>query len=170
MIDRYLAKEVWLGKVAGPVLCSEHPTVHIYRFGVIPKPHQPGQFRLILDLSHPQGASVNDGIEPELCSLKYTSVGEAVKKVKAMEPGAHLTKVDIESAYRIVPVHPEDRMLLGMEWKGKLYIDMALPFGLPKFSTPWRMPCSGFCKGRVLSPYIIWMTSLYLVLQTRRLA
>ena len=41
-----------------------------------------------------------------------------------------LAKLDIESAYRIVPVHPLDRIHLGMEWHGKLYVDTALPFGL----------------------------------------
>ena len=130
VIDKYLAKEVRLGRVAGPFASGRSPTLHISRFGAIPKAHQPGQFRLILDLSHPEGTSVNDGIEPELCSLKYTSVSEAVKRVMAMDPGVHLTKIDIESAYRIMPVHPEDRNLLGMEWKGKQYIDLALPFGL----------------------------------------
>ena len=38
--------------------------------------------------------------------------------------------VGIESAFRIIPVHPDDRPLLGMEWKGKLFINTALPFGL----------------------------------------
>ena len=27
-------------------------------------------------------------------------------------------------------MHPDDRLLLGMRWKGKLYVDTALPFGL----------------------------------------
>jgi hypothetical protein len=38
--------------------------------------------------------------------------------------------MDIQSAFRIVPVHPADRHLLGIEWEGKLYVDDALPFGL----------------------------------------
>ncbi len=124
VIDEYLAKEVRLGRVAGPLESRACPGLQVSRFGAIPKPHQPGKFRLILDLSH------NTGIEPERCSLTYASVGEAVRKVLAMEEGAHLTKIDIESAYRIVPVHPDDRGLMGMEWKGMRYIDMALPFGL----------------------------------------
>ena len=41
-----------------------------------------------------------------------------------------LAKLDIESAYWIIPVHPDDRPLLGMVWKGSLYVDTALPFGL----------------------------------------
>ena len=41
-----------------------------------------------------------------------------------------LAKLDLCEAYRIVPVHPEDRPHLGMQWKGKFYLDSALPFGL----------------------------------------
>ena len=33
-------------------------------------------------------------------------------------------------AYRMVQVHPEDRLLLGMSWEGALYVDTVLPFGL----------------------------------------
>ena len=44
--------------------------------------------------------------------------------------GTLLAKLDLESAYRVVPVHPVDRPLLGMEWKDQLYVDAALPFGL----------------------------------------
>ena len=130
VVDEYLEKEVRLGRVFGPVEEAVLPTAHINRFGIIPKPHQPGKYRLIVDLSHPRGASVNDGIERELCSMKYTSVDEAVRVVVALGPGTQMAKFDIESAYRLIPVHPDDRPMLGMKWKGKLYIDSVLPFGL----------------------------------------
>lgn len=39
-------------------------------------------------------------------------------------------KLDLKSAYRIVPVHPLDQHLLGIEWQGIQYWDQALPFGL----------------------------------------
>ena len=42
----------------------------------------------------------------------------------------HLVKLDIQDAYRIVPVHPSDCNLLGIHWNGGTYIDIALPFGL----------------------------------------
>ena len=38
--------------------------------------------------------------------------------------------------YWMVPVHPQDRSLLGVQWEGQAYVDAALPFGLrsaPKF-------------------------------------
>ena len=85
-----------------------------------------------MDLSHPKGEGVNDGIEPELCTLRYTSVDEAVQRILGKGPGALLEKFNVEIAYRVVPVHPADRWLLGMRWREKLYmyIDTALPFGL----------------------------------------
>lgn len=104
--------------------------VHVSRFGVIPKPHQPGKWRLITDLSSPKGASVNDGISSALCSLSYKSVDDAVCTVARLGLGAWLAKFDIASAYRLVSVHPQDRLLLGMAWKGGTYMDGALPFGL----------------------------------------
>ncbi len=130
VVDEYLAKEVRLGRVAGPVDPTTHPGIQINRFGVIEKPHQPGKFRLIVDLSHPEGHSVNDGLEPELCTMRYTSVDVAVARVMAHGVGTSLAKFDIESAYRIVPVHPDDRPLLGMSWRGRVYVDKVLPFGL----------------------------------------
>ena len=39
-------------------------------------------------------------------------------------------KTDIESAFRLIPVHPDDWELLGMCWNGQYYFDKALPFGL----------------------------------------
>ena len=38
--------------------------------------------------------------------------------------------MDLESAYWIVPVHPEDRHLLGIHHDSAMYVDAALPFGL----------------------------------------
>ena len=122
VVDKYLAKEVELGRVLGPLGEGVSQQVHVNRFGVIPKNHQPGKWRLIVDLSHPEGGSVNDGIEPELCSLRYTSVDEAVRRVIRKGRGTELAKFDIESAYRTVPVHPDDRPLLGDEVeRGDLY-------------------------------------------------
>lgn len=41
-----------------------------------------------------------------------------------------MAKADIKQAYRIVPVHPEDRHLLGVQWQGEVIIDKVLPFSL----------------------------------------
>ena len=94
----------------GPFERSEMPEVHLSRFGVIPKSNQPGKWRLIVDLSHPEGRSVNDGISGELYSLQYMSIEEVVRRLLKLGPGAQMAKMDIKSAYRMVPVHPQDRV------------------------------------------------------------
>ena len=104
--------------------------IHCSPIGIIPKKNKPGKWRLIVDLSSPAGASVNDGIRMELCSLSYTSVDVVAEKVLGMGKGTLLAKMDIKQAYRMVPVHPEDRRLMGMNWDGKVYVDKTLPFGL----------------------------------------
>ena len=128
-IEAYLSKEVSAGRIVGP-LPSGISGVQISRFGVIPKPHQRGKWRLITDLSSPSNASVNDGIDSALCSLSYATVDDAVRCILRLGRGSLLAKFDFESAYRLVPVHPQDRLLLGMAWKGRVYVDGALPFGL----------------------------------------
>ena len=93
---------------------------------------------MITDLSYPPNASVNDGIEASLCSLSYVTVDQVASMAASLGAGTLLAKVDIESAYRLVPVHPDDRPLLAMQWKGGVYVDTMLPFGLrsaPKIFT-----------------------------------
>ena len=45
--------------------------VQINSIGLMPKSHQVGKRRLIVDLSHPLGKSVNSGISEELASITY---------------------------------------------------------------------------------------------------
>ena len=129
VVREYLGKECAEGRVLGPLDPDQYPGVHVSRFGVIPK-GSTGKWRLIVDLSAPEGHSVNDGIREDWCSLSYVTVDDAVSAVQRLGQGAQLAKVDIRSAYQIVPVHPDDRPLLGMMWEGALYVDTALPFGL----------------------------------------
>ena len=132
VVQEYISKECKEQRLLGLFGPSSKiwSQVHVSRFGVIPKGSS-GKWRLILDLSSPAGFSVNDGICPEYCSLSYTSVDEAAKLVCSLAQHSLLAKpVDIQSAYRIVPVHPEDHLLLGMVWQGNLFVDTALPFGL----------------------------------------
>ena len=97
MIDEYLEEETRLGHVIGPLDAQEVEGIQISRFGVIPKPHKPGQWRLILDLSHPVGLSVNDGIDEKLSSLSYVSVDEIVNTMLSLGQGAMLAKIDVQS-------------------------------------------------------------------------
>jgi len=137
VVTAYLEEECAHGRV---ILVGPRESVaglHISPFGVIPK-GQTGKWRLIVDLSSPHGHSVNDGIDRELCSLSYVSVEDVASSILLLGRGALMAKIDIKNAYRLIPVHPDDRLLLGMEWQGRAYIDTTLPFGLrsaPKIFT-----------------------------------
>ena len=84
----------------------------------------------ITDLSFPPARSVNDGIDPELCSLSYTTVDRAAEIAARLGRGALLAKVDIESAFRLIQVHLHDRPLLAVRWQDQIFVDPMLPFGL----------------------------------------
>ena len=81
---------------------------HLYTLIVIPKGQNTGKWRLITDLAYPRNCSVNDGIEACLCSLCYTMVDDIAADVVALARG---TLFASESAYRLIPVHPDDPML-----------------------------------------------------------
>ena len=44
--------------------------------------------------------------------------------------GTLMAKFDVASAYRNMAIHPDDRPLLGMQWRGKYFVDLDLPFRL----------------------------------------
>ena len=61
---------------------------------------------------------MNDGIDPQDFSLLYIKVDQVIRMVSGYGPGALMAKFDVECAYRNIPVHPDDRFLLGMMWRG----------------------------------------------------
>jgi reverse transcriptase-like protein len=84
--------------------------------------------RIIHDLSHPLGQSVNSGIAHLPVTLSSFDAG--AEFVRAAGKGCWMCKIDITAAYRCIPVRPEDFHLLGMIWAGQYYYDKCLPFGL----------------------------------------
>ena len=130
LVAKHLATEVAAGRLLGPLPSHLARLCQVSPIGLIPKPHQPGKWRLIVDLSSPRGASVNDAITSALCHMHYASVLQAASIVRRLGPGTLLAKIDLLNAYRIVPVHPDDHPLLAVRWGSDTYLDTALPFGL----------------------------------------
>ena len=128
VIDDYLLAEMVRGRISG--LFSAPPLTNLYNshFDAI---HHVGKWGLILNLSSPPGGSVNDGIQREPFSAQYMSADDIVDGIIDLGRGPLMAKYDIENTYRIVPVHPEDRFLLGTCWKDNFLVDLGLPFGLP---------------------------------------
>ncbi|CAB4028379.1 Hypothetical predicted protein, partial [Paramuricea clavata] len=63
-------------------------------------------------------------------SLQYVKVDDAIRALVDMDPWALMAKFDVQTAYRNILIHPDDRYLLGMKWRDRFYVDLVLPFGL----------------------------------------
>lgn len=133
-------KELILGRVAGPFVFSPLPNLRLSAVGMVPK--KDGSFRLIHHLSYPSGSSVNDFIDKSLCSVKYSSFDKALCMLANLGPGAQIARLDIKSAFRLLPIHISEFELLGFKIQDMIFIDKCLPFGcsvscakFEKFST-----------------------------------
>jgi len=123
-----IREEIAAGRVAGPF---KHPPIKglvCSPIGLVPK-STPGKFRLIHHLSWPRGSSINNGIDPHNGHVTYSSFDSIVDKIMHMGRKTALAKVDIRSAFRLLPVRPEDYHLLGFRFEGEYYYDLAMPFG-----------------------------------------
>ena len=127
LVTQYLEREVSLGRME---IIARMNLVHTSPIGLIPKKGKPGRWRLIVHLSSPNGGSINDGIDQNLASLKYPTVDHLAMLVRQVGRGTYLVKADIKEAFRNIPIHPDDRWLLGVKWGGVTYVDKVLPFGL----------------------------------------
>ena len=123
-MDAYIQDELAAGRLIGHISPNQVQECHINPIGSIPKPHQPGRWRLIVDLSSPHGHSINDGISPP---IHYASIDTAIELALELGSGAELAKFDLHSAYRFVPINPQDQHLLGIRWRDKVFLDSALP-------------------------------------------
>ena len=136
-----LKHEVELGRIVGPFESPPFENFRCSPVGLVPK-KTPGEFRMIQHLSAPRNNSVNGQIDPKDCSVAYSTLDDAVLLVQAFGGGACMGKADIKSAFRLLPVHPDDFDLLGICVKGKFYYDRCMPMGcsiacstFEKFST-----------------------------------
>ena len=128
IVREKISSEIAAKRVKGPFSEPPFPEMKISPIGIVPK-KVPGQFRLIHYLSCPNGLSVNDFIDPAFSSVKYASFDDAVEHLIKLGPYTKLAKTDIDSAFRLIPIHPSDHPLLGFKFGTEFYYDCCLPFG-----------------------------------------
>ena len=92
MVTAYLQEEGTLEKVLGPLWFRIRPWLQVSSFGVIPKDHTPGKWRLIIDLFSPEENSANDVIFLDLCSLSYFSIDEVNRVMASLAEGQCLPR------------------------------------------------------------------------------
>ena len=66
LVQDFLGTELKKGRIISPLDPGEYPSIHTNSFGVIPK-STPGKWRLIVNMSSPEGGSVNEGIQGDFC-------------------------------------------------------------------------------------------------------
>ena len=133
-IDFYIATEVahraLLGPFGGPPVAPTHISPLMTR-------HKKDSLhrRVIMDLSWPEGASVNEGVDGddymgERARIKLPTVQFMEDRVLEIGRGAFLYKTDLARGYRQLRVDPADWPILGFQHEGRFYLDICPPFGL----------------------------------------
>ena len=121
-------KELDRGHTLGPFKNPPFDITHRSPVGAVVK--KDDSCRLIMDLSQPRGGSINEYISKDDFSVQYTHFDTATDMVRAAGIGCLLSKVDIQHAFRLLPVHPSNWPLLGYIREGMYFNDTVLPFGL----------------------------------------
>ena len=72
---------------------------------------------------------VNEYISKGEFPVKFIKFGDTVNMVSRLGKGALMAKIDVKYAFRLLPVHPDDRDLLGTCWVGLYFAELRLPVG-----------------------------------------
>nr|XP_033493145.1 uncharacterized protein LOC117263659 [Epinephelus lanceolatus] len=156
-VDTLLAKEVTEGFMISPF---DHPPFSVFRIspiGVATRKYS-GKKRLIVDLSSPHGSdipSINSLIPSPDFSMQYATIDHAMALIRLAGHGAWLSKADITSAFKVLPIHPAFWCYFGVCWKGAYYFSVRLTFGCkssPKIAR--AVP-----KSLTLSEALCWILS-----------
>jgi len=157
VVDSKLIKERQCGRILGPFSYPPFSNLRVSPLGVIPK-KAPGEFRMIHHLSFPYGDSINTFIPSEFSTVKY-AVDDAINFI--------IAKTDVRSAFRIIPVHPSDYPLLGLQWRGQWYYDRCLPMGCSSSSKTFESLSTAMewiARNKLGIPHILHILDDFLII------
>lgn len=104
------------------------------------------KWRIIVDLSFPHGATVNDGIDNHNhlgSDITYSlpTITDLVTRRQDQGTAAYLWKADLTCAYRQLRADPLDTPLLGIKVGTDIYLNLCPPFvanHLPLYAKGWQ--------------------------------
>ena len=135
-VSAVIAADVRAGKKAGPFAEKPFPVMCVSPIGAVPKKN--GGLRVIHHLSYPHGGdSVNAGVRD--VKIQLSKVAHGARAIAKFGKDCWLVKLDVEAAYKQVPVRREDWPLLGFKWLDQWYYERVLPFGLRSSCRLWEM-------------------------------
>lgn len=127
-VDDYISKERAAGRLAGPFSNPPFKKFHCSPIGLVEKKVK-GEYRMIHHLSFPRGQSVNDHIPPDKKHTRYATIEDAIALVRNVCKLAFMSKTDVKKAFRILPLHPNERHLFVFRWNDEYYVDLAVQMG-----------------------------------------
>ena len=105
-ISEQLAASCARSETTGPFPSPPFQFMRRSGIGAIPKKN--GKPRMIHHLSSPEGTGANDSIPAEPLSLHYASIDNAINIIMSCPQPVHLSKLDVRSAFRQIPVRRQD--------------------------------------------------------------
>ena len=134
----------------GKYVRANYPPHCVHALGVVPK--QDGSFRPITDCKRPIGDSINNFMNETFQHFTYHTVDQVATN---MNEYCYMASVDISSAYRSIPIHPDHWKYQAVSW----IID-DIPVDLFDTHLSFGLRCA---------PYIFTMISNFVVTTMDRL-
>ena len=133
-MEYYIDTELGHRALAGPFAAPPVPWYHASPLMTRPKKDSLRR-RVILNLSWPAGASINEGIDSDRyvdgpASISLPTVAYMESRLLQLGRGAFLYKTDLARGYRQLRVDPLDWPFLGLTHGGRCFMDVCPPFGM----------------------------------------
>jgi hypothetical protein len=173
VVDAMLQIELNQHRIAGPFDRAPFPNLVVSPLGLREK-REPNKFRLIHDLSFNEDFSVNRNIPREFCSVSYETLDDYCSIIKQCGVGALMAKADIESAFRLIPIHPKTTICLDFHGRENCIMINHYQWVCQnhvEFLKHSVHPYNGFCKIYIKSNGcpIFWMISYSVAQKTHTL-
>lgn len=120
----------WINKgfVHGPI--EQHLVPENAKFsGLMTRPKPNGAVRIILNLSAPEGSSVNDGIDSDEYPAFMSSTTDWLRVLNKAGLRCFISKTDFSDAYKHISVTKADTDLQWFHWLGRAFKELCLIFG-----------------------------------------
>ena len=161
-VEEYLTKEISAGAILGPFGIDLAHGIH--SSPLLTRPKDVDKRRVILNLSHPSGSSVNDQVDRMRFDgvtfrLRFPSIDNITEEILKIGEGVTLAKVDVSRAFRNLRIDPGDALNFGIQWRGRQYLDAAAAFGWVHGSGAFQMASDAIPflmakRGYKMFPYI----------------
>ena len=161
-VRKYLDKEISMGAILGPF--DIDPAHGIHSSPLLTRPKDTNKRRVILNLSHPKGTSLNDQVDRlrfdgVTFNLKFPSIDNITEEILRIGEGVTLAKIDVSRAFRNLRIDPGDALNFGIQWQGRQYLDASAAFSWVHGSGAFQMTSDAIAylmakKGYKMFPYI----------------